>query len=509
MVLGYLFGAHANGENGHTVDPESLKPVNEQTSLLNHQKDSSQLLYQDARQQEDVASSTPPPPPPCSSSPPSTDDFFFPSNNPSIQRYYRFRSTPLTPIAALHKRPMQSNAGVTGLLRRSAVVPSHGTDHSGEWILVSVGGRSGWARKKTSAVAGFVPADDFVVYEAWMGNHAFLGKGRLMLGSDAPSLFLTNILLVVGATLHFTIVLPKLSTVMQGRPEPVLWLLSSPPGMFWTSVVLTSVSMVSLWMAATMDPGILPALSSPHKPPVPEDADVGGPLGYRYCSTCNIFRPPRSKHCNSCNVCVARFDHHCPWVGNCVGERNHRYFFLFLVSISALSILVTISCVRLLWAAYQDILAVENPGLGPVLLLNYTDLTAVAEYGERTSHQVAQAMAAMPLIVLFGLFCFLCSWSLISLLFYHAMIISVAQTTNERVRGVYRYGTVGNPADAGCCRNWYHAFCTPIAPSKLPKDFSAKVDGRRREDAPWTGEEQVTMTPDKRSESGTSLGEYT
>ena len=74
----------------------------------------------------------------------SLHQFFFPRYNPTIQRYYRFTTSPDTPFAALHKRPGNggagagagaggtstcstgntgsavNNSGVTGLLRRSA-----------------------------------------------------------------------------------------------------------------------------------------------------------------------------------------------------------------------------------------------------------------------------------------------------------------------------------------------------------------------------------------------------
>lgn len=154
-----------------------------------------------------------------------------------------------------------------------------------------------------------------------------------------------------------------------------------------------------------------------------------------------------------------------------------------------LSSLVTASAVRLLVTAYQRISVADSPGIGPVLQVNVTDINEVAEYGERTSHRFLQAMLSMPVTVLLGTFTLLSTYTLLSLLLYHAVIISVAQTTNERVRGVYRYGTASNTADEGCVRNWYAACCAPVPPSRLPPDFSAVVRVDRRDhEAPWNGD---------------------
>ncbi|KAL9184025.1 hypothetical protein ACHAXT_002111 [Thalassiosira profunda] len=507
-------------------------------------------------------------------------DFYYRSEaNPTVQRYYRFTSTKATPFIALYKRPLETypedqqggeqhdangsnephgrghsprrrqsqtpnpQKDTTGLLTRSMVLPSHGTDPSGRWILVSVGGRTGWARRSqlhdlqsygsapalahagslTSAQLGEEPpafkrADEFKVREGWMGNHVFLCDGKVMLGSDAPLFYLTNAILLIGAGLHFGIVLPHLIR-HDPRYHPddattahTMHLWTTHAVTIYLSIIAAVAAFVSLWKCATTDPGILPPASSPVRPPPPPDSiprggpvPLGGPLGYKYCTTCNIHRPPRSKHCNSCNCCVSKFDHHCPWVGTCIGERNHRTFFVFLISISVLTLVVTGSCLRVLGESYKESVAAEEEEArqraeeveiqdadDDAFWNPYHQYDAMHGMGNATRpfhYQVAfRTLSNLPVEVALGLFSLMCAWSLTSLTCFHALIITLAQTTNERVRGVYQYGGIGNPADQGCWRNWTGMCCEKIPESRIPRDFS-----------------EVATLPDAESVEGTDI----
>jgi len=347
-----------------------------------------------------------------------------------------------------------------------------------------------------------------------MGNHVFLCHGKIMLGSDASLFYITNILLLSSAVLHYGVVLSRSNNhdvEEYNHDDSNMNIILQ-----YASSISITLGILLLWKTAGTDPGILPSNSTPYRPLPPQDSiPLGGtvpinsgPLGYRYCSTCNIFRPPRSKHCNSCNVCVEKFDHHCPWVGSCIGKRNHLSFFGFLCCVTVYSCCVLVGCGLVVRGRYLELIRsvdvdnnIENISQDeqqqqqePMKDDGYNHDSTIEYYSI-----AAAILYSIPVEVILGLFALLCTWSLLSLTCFHALLISLGQTTNERVRGVYQYGGVDNPDDFGCWRNWTLALCGSRENSRLP-DFSEVAtlpEGREKESVwpDWDDENFGSMGP--------------
>lgn len=60
-------------------------------------------------------------------------------------------------------------------------------------------------------------------------------------------------------------------------------------------------------------------------------------IDLQMCPTCKIVKTPRVFHCKICDACISVHDHHCPWVGTCIGQRNHKPYFIHLLSTNILA----------------------------------------------------------------------------------------------------------------------------------------------------------------------------
>ncbi|XP_016403274.1 probable palmitoyltransferase ZDHHC12, partial [Sinocyclocheilus rhinocerous] len=103
----------------------------------------------------------------------------------------------------------------------------------------------------------------------------------------------------------------------------------------FSSVVLLSVLLY--FTVSLMDPGFVLSDSDTRGTSVDSNEELEkmipqdhSSLKQRRCGYCFKLQPMRARHCKTCKRCVRRFDHHCPWIDNCVGERNHKWFLLYL-----------------------------------------------------------------------------------------------------------------------------------------------------------------------------------
>lgn len=214
-----------------------------------------------------------------------------------------------------------------------------------------------------------------------------------------------------------------------------------PGGVFWSFLLVIewAILMYNLAWAATMDPGVIPRDDSPEatrKGKRDFTKEMEGGVKYKWCRTCRIYRPPRSKHCPVCDNCVEKFDHHCPWVGNCIGRRNYVFFQTFIHT--AFILILT---------GY---------------VLSYIFFTL---YAHEHGTTLTEAMAKNGGVLLTLIVSFLGLLPVGGLSVYHAYLATVNRSTNEDVNDVFK--RVENPYDQGLPVNCTEVMFPKVRASKL------------------------------------------
>jgi len=246
-----------------------------------------------------------------------------------------------------------------------------------------------------------------------------------------------------------------------------------PGGTIWSFVpmLLYVLLMYNLAWAACIDPGVIPRGppdKDKKKPPKRDFAKEVDGIKYKWCRTCRIYRPPRSKHCPVCDNCVEKFDHHCPWVGNCIGKRNY-VFFQWFIHVAFL----------LICAGF---------------VLSYVQLSL---YAHKHGKDLIDSMAANGGVMITLVISFLGLLPVGGLSVYHAYLATQNRTTNEDVNDVFK--RIDNPYDEGNATNCFQVYCSKPRRSQLIPDLPEKP-----EEAQPAASSRTDLSPEDKRARGVS-----
>uniref|UniRef100_A0A7S1MFG2 Palmitoyltransferase n=1 Tax=Alexandrium catenella TaxID=2925 RepID=A0A7S1MFG2_ALECA len=274
------------------------------------------------------------------------------------------------------------------------------------------------------------------------GNNKVFLQGRLISGPDVRSCAFSVVMIAAPSVLwhievgeffatRYSIVMPIVVGLMQ------------------------AASLLLLVCTAFSDPGIMPRQKDyaeqydprsntyrAKQPPRYFEVLVRGhPFKLKYCTTCNIYRPPRCTHCSVCENCIERFDHHCPWIGNCIGKRNYWLFYSFVSFTGAMNATVLATSVAQLFILTQEI--GESDGLGG-------------------GDALVKALSREPITAAVAVYCTAVVWFTVGLCLYHNYLVCTNQTTYEQIKGAYSVGN--NPFHMGAFANWQEILCSRVRP---------------------------------------------
>ncbi|CAI2358751.1 unnamed protein product [Moneuplotes crassus] len=282
-------------------------------------------------------------------------------------------------------------------------------------------------------------------FQIWPGASRFFCRGRIMTGPNVI-MPIISIIVVFG--------------VCCGVNATTFWYISEKTKHFLLPIIVTVqiITLYCLVKTSFMDPGYLPRRnfmkiirSDLTEMSVEEQAipffnhylySKAHSVKLKYCSTCEIYRPPRSSHCGSCDSCVERIDHHCPWLGTCIGKRNYKYFFIFINLLSFLIIL----CIIL------------------SLLEIYLRVRKNMDSGNSISKALELTFSKAPYPLIYIAICILASTFVIVLCGYHHKLLCKSLTTNEDLKGIWGDTFMCNPNKKKYLHNLWNTIFMPVPP---------------------------------------------